>query len=161
MEDTPVPMTEMATLEEDTEYAVPLEIFLAAVPVYWWQIVELGVNAPGLGVSLTEGLAAASEAGIALESMGTAGAVAEAGAVTGVVAVTLYGIIIAEVAIFGTELYLLFHYDQEIEETADEYVEAALELGQTEEEAIAEYEADLYTENSLWDNFVDIYCLWC
>ena len=29
------------------------------------------------------------------------------------------------------------------------------------QEAIEEFNEDLYTENTYWDNVVDIYCIWC
>jgi hypothetical protein len=162
--DEPVMEEEIAVDEEPyNAYAEELAATLGA-GVWYWNIIETGINAPTaaelaaeLGINLTEGLGAAGEAGISLEAAGAA----EAGAVTGLTAAVLYGVIIAEVVVVGAEVYLIYSYNEEIDEIAEDYVEMAEELGQTEEEALAELEEDLYTENTYWDNFVDIYCVWC
>lgn len=76
-----------------------------------------------------------------------------------VVEIGLYGIIVAEVVYLGYESYLWWSYTEEVEEGLDEYIEAAEELGQSAEEAEAEYYDGLYEENTYLDNFCDLY--WC
>ena len=73
----------------------------------------------------------------------------------------LYGVIAYEVYYTGDLLYDLWEYDTTIADEEDEYIETAAEMGQSEEEAIEEFNEDLYTENTYWDNVVDIYCIWC
>ena len=40
------------------------------------------------------------------------------------ITLALHGVLIAEVAVLGTELYLLYYYNSEIEEEMEEYLEA-------------------------------------
>ncbi len=75
------------------------------------------------------------------------------------VQVSLYGLIIAEVAVLGYESYLWWYYNEEIEDGLEEYIDLGEEMGQTAEEAEVEYYEDLYEENEYWDNFCDMY--WC
>ena len=100
---------------------------------------------------------------------------------TPMVSILLHGTLIAEVAVLGTELYLLYYYDGIVEEEMEEFMEAAEELGQDPEEAAEEFMdglydnntyADQFTEtfgagiddeegNTYADNLVDMYCFWC
>ena len=88
------------------------------------------------------------------------GIVGESGAAT-VVRFGLYGVIAYEVYYTGSLLWEIWDYSADIADLEDEYIEASIELGMTEEEAVEEYYEDLYEENTYYDNFVDIYCIWC
>lgn len=88
------------------------------------------------------------------------GIVGESGAAT-VVRFGLYGVIAYEVYYTGSLLWDIWDYNTDIEDLEEEYIEASVELGMTEADAVEEYYEDLYENNTYYDNFVDIYCMWC
>jgi hypothetical protein len=73
----------------------------------------------------------------------------------------LYGVIAYEVYYTGSLLWEIWDYSADIADLETEYIEASIEMGMTEEEAVEEYYEDLYEDNTYYDNFVDIYCIWC
>jgi hypothetical protein len=88
------------------------------------------------------------------------GIVGESGAAT-IVRFGLYGVIAYEVYYTGSLLWEIWDYSADIADLETEYIEASIELGMTKEEAVEEYYEDLYEDNTYYDNFVDIYCIWC
>lgn len=88
------------------------------------------------------------------------GIIGESGAAS-MVRFGLHGVIAYEVYYASGLLWDIWDYSSDITDLEAEYIEASLELGMTEEEAVEEYYEDLYEENTYYDNFVDIYCIWC